>query len=220
MKALDQVSVRFEKGQSIALLGPNGAGKTTLIKCILGMVKPTSGSILFDNHNIFGKWAYRDRIGYMPQIGRYPDNMQVRQLFSLMKKIRQQHGKRQLDEELYEAFQLKEIEMRPLRTLSGGIDPEVLILDEPTAGLDPLSSERLKQKIAREKDKGKLILISSHILSDLNEIVTDVLFMNEGSIVFYKSLEEISRETQEESLSKAVVSIMKKETAKAPLTHA
>ena len=77
LKALDNISVSFEKGQVISLIGPNGSGKTTLIKSILGMVKPDSGKIFFKDEYINGGFAYRKDIGYMPQIGRYPDNMKI-----------------------------------------------------------------------------------------------------------------------------------------------
>jgi Cu-processing system ATP-binding protein len=110
-----------------------------------------------------------------------------------------------------------------LRTLSGGtrqkvsaalaflFDPQVLILDEPTAGLDPLSSEILKEKIITEKKKHKLILITSHILSDLDELTTHILYMQEGKMQFFKDLETIQEETGEIRLAKAIARIMKGE---------
>ena len=184
LQALNNINAEMKKGQVISLIGPNGSGKTTLIKSILGLVKPDSGKIWFHDTLIDEGVAYKKHIGYMPQIGRYPDNMKIGQLFSMIKNIREDEKK--LDEELY-----------------------FKILDEPTAGLDPLSAEILKEKILFEKQKGKLILITSHVLSDLEELTTDVLYMHEGKIIFYRTLKDIQIETGEEKLSKAIAWLMK-----------
>lgn len=217
--ALDMINAEFNKGQVISLIGPNGSGKTTLIKSILGLVEPDSGSISFDGVAITEGVEYRRNIGYMPQIGRYPDNMKIGQLFSMIKNIR--NNEKEVDEELYYKFKLDTILEKSMRSLSGGtrqkvsaslaflFNPDVLILDEPTAGLDPLSSEILKEKIIAEKQKGKLILITSHVLTDLEEITTDVMYLHEGKVLFTKSLAELQAETGEEKLSKAIAWLMK-----------
>src|SRR6185369_11029993 len=170
LKALDNVSVTCNKGECIALIGPNGSGKTTFIKCVLGMAVCDSGFITFNGKNILHNWQYRADIGYMPQIGRYPDNMTIGQVLDMMKDIRNRKNER-LDEELIQQFGLTGLMDKRMRTLSGGtrqkvsaslaflFNPDVLILDEPTAGLDPVASELLKEKIIAEKKKGKLILI-------------------------------------------------------------
>lgn len=220
--ALSDVNAQFVKGQVISLIGPNGSGKTTLIKSILGMVRPDEGKIFFNNEPINGDPSYRSQIGYMPQIGRYPDNMKVGQLFHMLRNIRGiRSGK--VDEELLDKFALKEIFDKPMRTLSGGtrqkvsaalaflFDPDVLILDEPTAGLDPLSSEILKEKILKEKNKNKLILITSHILSDLDELTTHVMYLQEGKLGFFKEIEQLREDTGEIKLGKAIARIMKGE---------
>ena len=219
LKALDKMSVTFSKGECIALLGPNGSGKTTLIKSLLGMVVPDSGSIHFDGEDIANKWLYRNRIGYMPQIGRYPENMTIANVIDMMKDIRKD-GSQKHDEDLIEAFGLKRMMDKKMRTLSGGttqkvsaslaflFNPDVLILDEPTAGLDPLSSELLKQKIIKEKQNGKLILITSHILSELDDLITEVFYMQDGSLVFHKKLSVLKEETGEMKLSKAIAKIL------------
>lgn len=223
LQALDTISATFSSGQVIALIGPNGSGKTTLIKSILGMVKPDSGKIYVNDEMINGSPLYRSQIGYMPQIGRYPDNMKVGQLFSMLQQIRKVSEKN-LDKELIDAFNLNAIFDKPMRTLSGGtrqkvsaaiaflFNPGILILDEPTAGLDPLSSEILKDKILREKKKNKLILITSHILSDLEELATHIMYMQEGKSVFVKELETLQEETGEIKLSKAIARMMKGES--------
>ncbi len=220
VKALDNVSVNCAKGQTIALIGPNGSGKTTLIKSILGMVVPDSGFITFDQHNILHDWNYRKRIGYMPQIGRYPDNMNIAQVFSMMKDIRKSSST-SIDEELISEFGLNELMNKKMRTLSGGtrqkvsaslaflFNPDVLILDEPTAGLDPVASEVLKQKIIQEKEKGKLILITSHVLSELDDVVSEIIYMQDGKLLFHKTLQQLQEDTGETKLGKAIAQIMK-----------
>ncbi|MEY4057343.1 MAG: ABC transporter ATP-binding protein [Chitinophagia bacterium] len=219
LKALNNVSLKCRQGECISLIGPNGSGKTTLIKCILGMVIPNSGFITFNNKNIAKDWLYRDEIGYMPQIGRYPENMTIGQLLAMMKDIRNT-GIHEVDEDLIQAFQLTGMLNKRMRTLSGGttqkvsaalaflFNPSVLILDEPTAGLDPISSEILKEKIIAEKQKGKLILITSHILSDLNDLVSEVIYMQDGNLLFHKSIDQLRTDTGEEKLTKAIASVM------------
>lgn len=220
LKALDDVSVSCEKGQCIALIGPNGSGKTTFIKCILGMVVPDTGFITFKGENILHSWLYRQEIGYMPQIGRYPDNMTIGQVLEMMKDIRGNDNS--LDEELVSAFGLNDLMQKRMRTLSGGtrqkvsaalaflFSPSVLILDEPTAGLDPVASEILKAKIIKEKQAGKLVLITSHILSDLDDLVTQIIYMQDGKLLFLKTIEDLRAETGEEKLARAIAAVMSK----------
>ena len=221
LKALDDISVTCNKGECVALIGPNGSGKTTLVKCVLGMVVPCSGFITFNGKNILHDWAYRSRIGYMPQMGRYPENMTISQVVDMIKDMRKKYTDTR-DEELAEAFGLGGLMQKRMRTLSGGtrqkvsaylaflFNPDVLILDEPTAGLDPIASEVLKEKIIAEKNKGKLVLITSHILSELDELASQVIYMNEGKLLFHKSLESIKTDTGQQRLSKAIATILQK----------
>lgn len=220
---LQSIDLNFDQGECIAMIGPNGCGKTTLIKCILGMVVPNSGEILFKGKSIKNDFGYRHHIGYMPQIGRYPDNMTIGQVIEMIKNIRQ--SKSDLDYELLDQFKLKEIFDKKMSTLSGGttqkvsatlaflFNPDVLILDEPTAGLDPLASEILKAKIIREKEKGKLILITSHLLSELDDLITQLVFIQEGKVVFHKNMELLRNETGHEKVSKAISYILKKQAS-------
>jgi Cu-processing system ATP-binding protein len=228
LHALNGINAHFNKGQVISLIGPNGSGKTTLIKSILGLVKPDSGQIFFNDELISESVEYRKNIGYMPQIGRYPDNMKIGQLFKMIKNIR---SEKEWDEELYFRFKLDAIPDKSMKALSGGtrqkvsaalaflFNPDVLILDEPTAGLDPLSSEVLKDKIFAEKEKGKLILITSHVLSDLEDLTTDVMYLQDGKIIFERSMGELRLETGEEKLGKAIAWMMKNGLQKSEVSY-
>jgi Cu-processing system ATP-binding protein len=154
----------------------------------------------------------------MPQTGRYPEAATIGQVIEMMKDIRDTRGG--LDEELIKTFNLQTLYNKRNGTLSGGtrqklsaalaflFNPDVLILDEPTAGLDPVSTEQLKEKILSEKAKGKLIVITSHILSELDDLVNEVAFMQEGKLCFHKPLHLLKEETGERSLQRAIAALM------------
>lgn len=219
LEVLKQVSSSFQPGSSYAIIGPNGSGKTTLIKSILGMVLPDSGHIEVQGKNIKGQWTYREDIGYMPQIGRYPDNMKIGQLFDMIRDLRR--GTTSVDEDLIGELSLRDLFHKRMHTLSGGtrqkvsaalsflFKPSILILDEPTAGLDPLSVEILKAKILKEQEAGKLFLITSHIMSDLDELSSNVMYIEEGTVRYSNSIEHLKKETGEDKLGKAIASIMR-----------
>ncbi|MET3026479.1 ABC transporter ATP-binding protein [Flavobacterium sp. UW10123] len=219
LQVLQDVNLEFKAGECIALIGPNGCGKTTLIKSVLGMVLPDSGDILLHDESILKQFEYRNRIGYMPQIGRYPDNMTIAQIIAMIKQIR--NSKDELDEDLIYSFKLDKMSDKQMRTLSGGttqkvsatlaflFNPDVLILDEPTAGLDPLAAEILKEKIIKEKNKGKLILITSHLLSELDDMITQIIFMQDGKVHFHKTIKDLLESTGETKISKSIATILK-----------
>ncbi|MBX2984626.1 MAG: ABC transporter ATP-binding protein [Bacteroidia bacterium] len=218
-KVLKEVNLHLGEKNIIALIGPNACGKTTLIKCLLGMVIPNSGEIFFMDKPIKGQWEYRHQIGYMPQIARYPENMKVGHVLEMIEDLRDGR-KANLDKELYDSFNLKNILNKRMGTLSGGtrqkvsaylaflFDPAVLILDEPTAGLDPVASLVLKDKILKEKEKGKLILVTSHILSELDEVINQIVYMEEGRIIFCKPIEDVKKDTGKVKLTEAIAQIM------------
>ena len=118
LQVLKNVSVRFEKGKVISIIGPNGAGKTTVSKCILGMVLPDSGDIKLNGESVLRKHAYRSQIGYMPQIGRYPENMKIRQVIEMVRDIRK--DVQVVDEELIGLYRLEEMYDKRMGSLSGG----------------------------------------------------------------------------------------------------
>src|SRR5690606_24981438 len=218
-QVMKDINLEFLKGQSAALIGPNGSGKTTLIKALLGLVV-AEGDIWVEGAAIKGHSNYRRQIGYMPQMSRFPDNMTVKQLFSMMKDLRSDVQPDAYDLDLYKTFEIDQMKSKRLSILSGGMkqkvsaalaflfDPPVLILDEPTAGLDPVSNEILKDKLKQEIQKGKLVLITSHILNDLDEITTHVAYLMDGEVKFFNSLEQLKTETAETRLNRIIAQVL------------
>lgn len=218
LQVLRSINVAFGTGKVVAVIGPNGAGKTTMIRCILGMVFPDSGDIKLNGESILRKYAYRAQIGYMPQMGHYPDNMKVKELFEM---IRDMRDGATIDNELIGLYQLEDIYGKRMGALSGGtlqkvsaalaflFNPPVLILDEPTAGLDPVAAELMKDKILKERRSGKLVMITSHVMSEVEEMADEVLCLVDGSVKFYETVTNLKTITQEDRLSRAVAKLMR-----------
>ena len=217
--ALQDINLECKKGHSIAFIGPNGCGKTTLIKCILGLNVVEFGDILVSGNSVKKDFLYREKIGYMPQIGKYPENMTIGQTIKMIQYNRK--NVENIDTELLEAFELTKLYDKKMSTLSGGttqkvsavlafmFHPEIIILDEPTAGLDPLASEILKNKIIKERNNGKLIIITSHLLSELDDMVNEIVFINDGKVLVHQSVEDLKTETQQTKISDAITNILK-----------
>lgn len=220
LQVLRSVNLAVRPGRVTALVGPNSAGKTTLIKSLLGLTRPDAGRIAIRGTDINGDERYRSRIGYMPQIARYPENLAAAELISMLKDLRGIGAP--LDLELVDAFALDSILDRPLRLLSGGtrqkvnavmaflFAPELLVLDEPTAGLDPVSSGVLKDKILAERGGGRTFLLSSHIMNELEELADDVALLLEGQVVFAGTLDELKRITNQGTLERAIATMMRR----------
>ncbi len=217
LKVLDGLNVKALDKGIFAVLGPNGSGKTTLIKCILGMVIPNSGSIKFNGKEVIGEWEYRKIISYMPQIANFPPNLKVIELIEMIKTIRPGVT---FDKKLIEVFGLDDSLEKKFSNLSGGTkqkvnivltfmsDSPLIILDEPTTGLDPLALIELKKLIMEEKKKGKTIIITSHIMSFIEEISDEIVFLLEGEIFFNGSVESLKEKTKEQNLEHAIANII------------
>ncbi len=218
LTVLDSLNLRIDRGKIVGIVGPNGSGKTTLIKCILGLIRPDAGTITINNHILNGNWEYRQRIGYMPQYGNFPANLTADEIISMVKDLRRNPDN--LDRELYDRLNLDQEKSKKIHTLSGGtrqklsaliaflFNPELLILDEPTAGLDPRSSRALKDKMLKERTAGKTIIITSHIMSELEELSDEIVFILGGEIKFKGSLQSITENTCEHKLERAVANMM------------
>lgn len=224
LHALKSVEVDIAPGKITAVLGPNGAGKTTLIKSVLGLVKPDSGTITVDGTAVNGDSDYRRKIGYMPQIARYPENLTLQEIVDMIKDIRGYSGDSgtskdssgDLDMELWDRFDLDTEKDKPFRTLSGGnrqkvsavlaflFRPKVLFLDEPSTGLDPVSSSILKDKILAEIKRGTTIILTSHIMSEVQELADQVVYLLEGRIYFELSVSDLLADTGQQTLERAI----------------
>lgn len=218
VKVLKGINVSFNKGEIVALIGPNGSGKTTMLKSVLGLILPESGKIFVDDKIITNDFAYREKIGYMPQIAKYPENLKVKELIKLVRELR--NNPTNTDEELYDELKISALLDKNLGALSGGqkqkvgayiaflFNPTIIILDEPTAGLDPVSTEIIKQKILREKEKENLIIITTHIMQDAEELSDRLIYLLEGTIFLDTNIAELKKETQEGTLNKALAKII------------
>ncbi|MRI00705.1 ATP-binding cassette domain-containing protein [Kriegella sp. EG-1] len=210
------LNLSIDKGGIFAVLGPNGSGKTTLIKSVLGMVVPNSGTISVGGTTIKKNWKYRKEIDYLPQIANFPGNLKVKELIRMIKDLRQMPSN---EEVLISRFGLESFLDKKLSTLSGGTKQKVnivlafmfecplLILDEPTTGLDPASLIHLKTLIKQEKAKGKTILITSHIMQFVAEIADEIVYLLEGKIYFKGSIEELKIKTDQSDLEHAIAAI-------------
>ncbi len=219
---LNNLDLEINTGGVFAILGPNGSGKTTLIKSILGMVIPNSGQIFYKGHSILKKWQYRKNINYLPQIANFPANLSVNELIKMVKNLRAENTNEQ---HLIELFGLTPFLKQKLGNLSGGtkqkvnivltfmFDNELIILDEPTTGLDPIALINLKDLINTARKSGKTILITSHIMSFVEEISDEIVFLLDGKIYFKGSITQLKTQTESSSLEIAIANLIKKQYA-------
>ena len=220
VEVLRGVDFTIGAGRVTALVGPNAAGKSTLIKAIIGLVKirPGDGRILIDGAPIEGEVGYRERIGYMPQTARFPDHLSAREVLALVRGLRRAGAP--VDLELVERFQLEPMLDQPIRTLSGGtrqklnaavaflFRPSLVILDEPTAGLDPIASGLFKDKVLGAPAAGTTVLLTSHILSEIEELAEDIVFLIDGRVVFQGPIPSLLEQAQATRLERAVATLM------------
>ena len=220
LKVLDDLNLEINSGGIFAILGPNGSGKTTLIKSIIGMIIPNSGEITIDNKPVLKQWEYRNEINYLPQIANFPANLTVRELIGMVKNLR---PKSSHENDLISLFGLTPFLQQKLGNLSGGTKQKVnivltfmfesnlIILDEPTTGLDPVSLIHLKEIIQKEKTKGKTLLVTTHIMSLVEEIADKIVFLLDGKIYFKGTTNELKEQTNQSDLEHAIASLIAKE---------
>src|ERR1700694_4690780 len=200
IQAVKGISLRVEQGEIFGFLGPNGAGKTTTIRCMLDVIRPTSGTL-----RVLGLDAQRDkmelhqRIGYLPGDVRLPGQMTGKQIINYFSRL--QGRQPVLLNDLVARFDV-EIK-RPLKSYSKGMrqkigivlafmcDPEVLILDEPTSGLDPLLQRTFNEFLLPEQARGKTIFMSSHIMSDVERVCQRVGIIRRGELVTVEEVEAL-----------------------------
>lgn len=215
---LEGISLSLTPGHITALVGPNGSGKTTLIKLILGLARPDAGRLSLDGVPFDADGAYRARIGYAPQSPRLPDHLRVGEVVAMLRALRPAAV---VDESLIESFGLRAEWETRVGTLSGGwrqkladacaflFSPDVILLDEPTAGLDPIAAGLLKAELRAARAAGRTILISSHILSELEELADDVAFLCDGHLRFCGPVGELMRETGARRLEPAIAALLR-----------
>jgi Cu-processing system ATP-binding protein len=220
LTVLDGLDLDIGKGGIFAILGPNGSGKTTLIKSILGMVIPDKGDIKLEEESILGKWNYRNKINYLPQIANFPANLTVNELIKMVKNLRPKVAH---DADLIQLFDVEQFLDKKLGNLSGGtkqkvniiltfmFESDLIILDEPTTGLDPISLIHLKEIIQKEKERGKTILITTHIMSFVEEVADEIVFLLDGKIYFKGSSTELKEQTGQLDLEHAIAKLISKE---------
>jgi Cu-processing system ATP-binding protein len=219
-QVLKGVDLNISEKGIFAILGPNGSGKTTLIKAILGMVLPDRGQLSVGGTTIKRNWKYRDQIDYLPQIANFPPNLKVNELIAMIKDLRNRPGE---DKKLIALFGLEPFLEKKLSTLSGGtkqkvnlvltlmFDSPIIILDEPTSGLDPIALLHLKELISEEKKKGKTILITSHIMSFVEEMADEIVFLLEGKVYFKGDIQTLKTQTNQPIFERAIAHLLTQE---------
>jgi Cu-processing system ATP-binding protein len=236
VEALKGVTAGCPRGRITALVGPNGSGKTTLMKSLLGLVRPDEGLMRIGGRAAGEDPVLRLGIGYMPQVPHYPDNLTVDELLELVGGVRAAAWGPGA-EEMWDwpgrldpatpptLFDLAHVRARRLRGLSGGTLQRVgaelawrsgaplLILDEPTAGLDPLASGHLKDRLREDRARGRTVLVSSHVLADLQELADHVIFLLDGRVRYEGALEDLLALAGEDRLERAVAALMRREAA-------
>lgn len=229
LQVLQGLDLDVERGQVTAIIGPNASGKTTFNKILLGLVRADGGEVSIDGKRLDGGSAYRAHIGYMPQAARFPENLTAYDVFRMLADLRGAAAGR--DEQLVDEFALGPVLKTPIRVLSGGMRqrvnaalaflfrPALLLLDEPTAGLDPISSGTLKDKIRREREAGRTFILTSHVMSELEELSDRIAFLLDGRVHFSGTQDELKSLTGESTLERAIAHLMR-QGASAPLGEA
>jgi Cu-processing system ATP-binding protein len=221
LPVLRGVDLALDPERITALVGPNASGKSTVIKCVLGLARHDAGSVEVLGETVGSDPHYRRFIGYMPQLPRFPDNLSGREVLDLLAGLRR-GAEVQPDETLPDLLGLSDDTlMKPVRTLSGGTrqklnalvafrhDVPILFLDEPTASLDPLTSGHLKDLIRRRCEGGAAVLLTSHVMAEVEELADVLVYLVEGRVRFHGSLDELRLKTGELRVERAIAQLMR-----------
>lgn len=223
LPVLTGLDLELRMGETTAVIGPNAAGKTTLIKCILGLVRAQKGTIHVAGNDVTKGIDYRRLIGYMPQKASFPENILAADVIELIRSIRPDAPEPDLS--LIRRLNLEKDLKKPVRTLSGGtlqklsaviafmFEPSLYILDEPTAGLNPVASSTLKDHIRTVADAGSTVVLTSHVMADLEELCDRIVFLLDGRIRYDGSLDSILSLTGEPRLERAIAHLLAEEAA-------
>lgn len=218
-EVLKGIDLSIPAGRITGLVGPNAAGKSTFVKAVLGLVHPDRGTLTVLGKNVNGDERYRRRLGYMPQSASFPENLTGIEVLAMVRDLR--GAATEQDTGLLARFRLEPELAKPVRTLSGGtrqklsalvaflFRPDLLILDEPTAGLDPIANGIFKEKLAEARDRGATVLLASHTLSELEEVADDIVFLLEGRVRFHGTIDALQRLTGFARLERAVAALMR-----------
>jgi Cu-processing system ATP-binding protein len=213
-KVLTDVNLDIPTGQVTALLGPNGAGKSTLIKCLMGMVHPDSGSISWKGEPVNDPIEWKKLIGYMPQRPSFPENLRISDIINMLKDIRGNEAEI-AEHWLVDSGLTEHMAKRPSE-LSGGnrqklnalvafmFSPEILFLDEPTAGMDPIVGSRFKDEVTTLRDHGKTVILTSHVLSEVEQMANHLVYIIGGQVVLDIPLVELLDRTGTSNLERAM----------------
>jgi Cu-processing system ATP-binding protein len=217
-QVLKGIDLKVEDKGITAILGPNGSGKTTLIKSMLGLVVPDTGDIIFQGQHVRRRVDYRKQIGYMSQISTFPEHLSVKEVIAMIKDLRGQAGD---ESKLIETFGLQEELNKKMGHLSGGtrqkvnatlafmFDSPFLVCDEPTVGLDPVSLIYLKELMNEQRDQGKAILLITHIMSLVEEVADQVVFLQEGKIYFQGTPQELLSSQNAKNIEEAIANMLR-----------
>jgi len=204
IKALNAVTIEVKRGEIFALLGVNGAGKTTLMKILLSLIRPTSGDVyIFGAPVSEGRW--KGRIGYLPELFRAPENWRIVEVVEFLGRLSGLRGAelKQRVKFVLEAVDLYEERKRIVKTLSKGMmlrlglaqalihKPEILFLDEPTEGLDPVGRVKIRRLLLELKNEGVTIFLNSHLLSEVEILADRIGILHEGRLVISGTLAEV-----------------------------
>lgn len=218
LAVLQGLDLAVPAGGITALVGPNAAGKSTFIKAVLGLVRPDRGALSVLGHDPARGEGYRAQVGYMPQAARFPENLTGHEVLRLLSGLRGDPAGQ--DRDLITTFGLEPELAKPVRTLSGGtrqklnavvaflFRPALVILDEPTAGLDPVSSAILKDKVLAAPGQGTTVLLTSHLMGEVEELAGRVAFLLEGRVRFHDTVAVLREQTGETRLERAVARLM------------